>query len=239
MRHHSGALAGAHWQAAFALVSPPGIHNSDVPLRVVIVEDNAAFAAELIGWLEATPDLSVLRHCPSAERALQELPALKPQIAIVDLKLPGMGGVELMRRVKRLLPDLTCIVLTQFEDSDLLFAALAAGADSYLLKHDSPERILAGIRDAQAGGSVMSPSIGRKVLNFFQDPAVPAAVRAALSPRQIEILQLARRGKNAKDIAVALGLSSETVRTHFRNIYRALQVHGLNQALDRTFPNAR
>jgi len=213
--------------------------HRDVPLRIVILEDDPGFAAELTGWMQAAPGLSVLAHFTNAEEALQEVPNLKPHAAVIDLKLPGMGGVEFMRRIKRLLPELVCVVLTQFEDSDVLFAALAAGADSYLLKHDSPARILEGLRDAHTGGSVMSPSIGRKVLDFFQNPAIPAAVRGALSPRQIEILQLARRGKNAKEIAAALGLSSETVRTHFRNIYRALQVHCLNQALDRTFPSAR
>ena len=220
-------------------MNEPHRDNASSPKRLIIVEDDLAFATDLADWLHAAPGFSVLAHYTTAESALGDLPRNKPQGAIIDLKLPGMGGVELMRQIKRLVPDLVCIVLTQLGDSDLLFAALASGADSYLLKHDLPARIVEGIRDAHAGGSVMSPSIGRKLFDFFQAPAVPAAVRQALSPRQIEILQLARRGKNAKEIAAALSLSPETVRTHFRNIYRALQVHCLNQALDRTFPDSR
>src|SRR5262249_51643755 len=152
----------------------------------------------LMGWLDTAPDFSVVAHHSTAEQALPELTAVKPHVAIVDLNLPGTGGVQLIRQIKRLLPEVVCVVLTQFSDSDLIFAALAAGADSYLVKDDSPARILEAIRDAQRGGSVMSPSIGRKVFNFFQAPGVPPTIRAALSARQIEILQFARRGKNAK-----------------------------------------
>jgi len=216
---------------------PPPNSEGETRSRLVIVEDDPGFAADLVDWLHADSGFRVVAHYTTAEQALQGLTIVKPHLAVVDLNLPEMGGVELIRRLKRLMAELTCVVLTQFSDSDLIFGALAAGADSYLLKGDAPGRILESIRDADQGGSVMSPSIGRKVFDFFQAPGVPAEIRAALSPRQIEILQLAKRGKNTKGIALALHLSSETVRTHFRNIYRALQVHSLNQALDRTFPS--
>jgi DNA-binding NarL/FixJ family response regulator len=208
-------------------------------VRVGIADDDATFAREVAGWVDGTPGFSVVAQNTTAEEALQVWPRLKLRLAVVDLQLPAMGGIKLIRQVKRRLPDLTCVVLTQFEDSDLLFAAVAAGADSYLLKHDSRSRILDGLKDAHAGGSVVSPSLGRRLFDFFQAPGVTAAVRAALTSRQIDILQLARRGRNAKQIASVLGLSSETVRTHFRNIYRALQVHSLDQAVDRAFPDHR
>lgn len=210
-------------------------NHSAAPLRIGIVEDDSGFAARLIEGIQKTKDLSAVGHYVTGQAALEALASLKLQLVLVDLKLPGMGGIEFIRRTKLLWPDLVTVVLTQFDDSDLLFAALAAGADSYLLKTDTPERILNGMRDAFSGGSVMSPSIGRKVFDFFQRPVMSDAVRGVLSSREREILLLARAGKTSKQISAALGLSHETVRTHFRNIYRSLQVHSLTEALEKTF----
>jgi DNA-binding NarL/FixJ family response regulator len=154
---------------------------------------------------------------------------------LVDLKLPGMGGVECISRLKPLLPDVLCLVITQFDDSDLLFDALQAGADGYLLKRASDKEIIEAIHTVAEGGGAMSASICRKVLEHFQKLAPSADAQSTLSDREMEALQLARRGKRAKEIARTMNLSYETVRTHFRNIYRKLHVHSLRAAVEKTF----
>lgn len=201
---------------------------------VSLIEDDAATADMLVRLLGAEGFRLASQH-PSAEEALERLPAVKPEVVLVDLQLPGMNGAECIRRLKRLLPDVLCLVVTQFEDGDLLFAALQAGADGYLLKRAAAAEIVEAIRTVGAGGGVMSPSICRKVLEHFQRLAPSADAQSALSEREIALLQLARRGKRAKEIARALQLSYETVRTHFRNIYRKLHVHSLRAAVEKTF----
>jgi DNA-binding NarL/FixJ family response regulator len=202
---------------------------------ISLVEDEAHTADMLLHLLGPATEFRVASHYRSAEEALADLPAVKPDLVLVDLKLPGISGAECIRRLKPLLPEVLCLVITQFDDSDLLFAALQAGADGYLLKRATQQEILDGIRNVRDGGGAMSPSICRKVLDYFQATGPSRRAQSILSPREIELLQLARRGKRAKAIATAMDLSYETVRTHFRNIYRKLHVHTLRDAVDETF----
>lgn len=203
--------------------------------NVSLIEDDATAAGWLIRLIEGTDCFTFRWHYLSAEAALGAMPRERPDMMLVDLQLPGMGGIECIRRLKRLLPDLLCVVVTQFDDSDSLFAALQAGADGYLLKRATPEQILEAIATVRDGGGFMSPSICRMVLEHFHAPRLAAEAEIILSPRELDLLQLARRGKRPKEIARALQLSYETVRTHFRNIYRKLQVTTLEEAVERGF----
>jgi len=204
-------------------------------ITVSLVEDEVATAEMLTGLLASAEGFRVASRHLTAEEALDCLPSIRPDVMLVDLQLPGMNGAECIRRLKRLLPDAVCLVVTQFDDGDLLFAALQAGADGYLLKRAPAPEIIEAIRTVGAGGGVMSPSICRKVLDHFQKLTPSADAQSILSEREIALLQLARRGKRAKEIARALQLSYETVRTHFRNIYRKLHVHSLRAAVEKTF----
>jgi len=204
-------------------------------ITVSLVEDEAHVAAMLAALLANSEGLRLASQHPTAEEALARLPEIKPRVVLVDLKLPGVGGIECIRRLKRLLPEVLCLVITQFDNSDLLFDALQAGADGYLLKRASDAEIVEAIRDVVEGGGAMSPSICRKVLEHFRKQAPSAEAQSALTDREMAVLELARRGKRAKEIAVAAGLSYETVRTHFRNIYRKLHVHSLRAAVEKTF----
>jgi DNA-binding NarL/FixJ family response regulator len=210
--------------------------------RIVIslIEDEAHTADMLIRLLTNANGFLMASHHATAEDAIARLPEVepRPEIVLVDLKLPGMGGIECIAHVKRLLPGVLCLVITQFDDSDLLFAALQSGADGYLLKRVSDQEIIEGIRTVHEGGGAMSPSICRKVLDYFRGIEPSRRVQSSLSDREIELLQLARRGKRAKEIARAMDLSYQTVRTHFRNIYRKLHVHSLRAAVEKTFENA-
>lgn len=205
------------------------------PVTVSLIEDEANTAEMLAGLLNETPAFRVTSVHRTAEDALACLPAIDPKIVLVDLQLPGISGTECIRALKRLRPELLCLVITQFDDGDLLFAALLAGADGYLLKRSPASEVVEAIRVVADGGGAMSPSVCRKVLDHFKNLAPTPDAEAALSQREIELLQLARRGKRPKEIARAMDLSYETVRTHFRNIYRKLHVHSLRAAVRKTF----
>jgi len=205
------------------------------PITISLIEDDAHAADMIIRLLERADGFRITSHHPSAEDALAQLSAIKPEMALVDLVLPRMGGIECIRRLKAQLPALLCLVITQYDDIDLLFDALQAGADGYLLKRASDQDIIEAIHTVHDGGGFMSPSICRKVLDYFQRIQPSRRAQSLLSGREIEILQLARRGQRAKQIAATVGLSYETIRTHFRNIYRKLHVHSLPDAVKKTF----
>jgi DNA-binding NarL/FixJ family response regulator len=205
------------------------------PIRISLIEDEPDTAEWLTRLLEGAGGfLFVSRHA-SGEEALARLAAFKPEVVLVDLQLPGKNGAECIRALKPVLPETRWLVITQFDDGDLLFAALQAGADGYLLKRAPATEIIEAIRTVVAGGGAMSPSVCRRVLDYFQMASPLADAQSALSEREVTILQLARRGKRAKEIARALHLSYETVRTHFRNIYRKLHVHSLRSAVEKAF----
>src|SRR5262249_40062320 len=160
----------------------------------------ASTAQMLVRLLAQADGFRIVSQHPTAEDALAQLAHIRPHVLLVDLKLPGIGGVECIRRLKQLLPEVACLVITQFDDADVLFAALQAGADGYVLKRAADAEIIEAIRVVQAGGGAMSPSICRMVLDYFQKLRPSADARSALSDREIELLQLARRGKRAKEI---------------------------------------
>ncbi len=206
-------------------------------VTVSLVEDEAHIAEMLVDLLANADGLRFASHHVTAEEALVRLPEIKPRVVLVDLQLPGIGGIDCIRLLKRALPDVLCLVLTQFDDGDLLFAALQAGADGYLLKRAAPEEIIEAITTLRQGGGAMSPSICRKVFDYFQKLGLSPQAESALTNREIELLQLARRGKRPKQIAQVMDLSYQTVRTHFRNIYRKLHVQSLRAAVEKTFPS--
>jgi DNA-binding NarL/FixJ family response regulator len=209
-----------------------------MPIIISLVEDQSETADMLEQVLASSGGFLVASRHRTAEEALQILPGVSPQVVLVDLQLPGINGADCIRQLKGLLPKVICLVITQFDDSDLLFAAIQAGADGYLLKRAKDSEIVDAIRVVLAGGGAMSPSICRKILDYFQSETPSPETAAALSQREVQLLQLARRGKRAKEISRALGLSYQTVRTHFRNIYRKLQVNSLQAAVTTTFGSA-
>jgi DNA-binding NarL/FixJ family response regulator len=201
------------------------------PCAISIVEDNLPLAEELQALFESQPDMSVLATYPSAEEALNGLPALLPDVLVVDIRLPGMSGVELISVLKPRFRELPILVLTMYEESDLIFDALKAGASGYLLKRAAGDELCEAVRQIQRGGSPMSPSIARKVVDSFQTPSLPEPEGARLSPREQEILGLLANGALYKEIAGDLGISLDTVRTHLRRIYEKLHVHTRTEAV--------
>jgi DNA-binding NarL/FixJ family response regulator len=200
-------------------------------IRVSIVEDDAGVRASLARLIDGSPGFRCLSQHPTAESALQELPKTAPEVVLMDINLPGVNGVECVRRIKPLLPQTQIIMLTVYQNTEHIFNALAAGATGYLLKQTPPAELLAAIRDVHGGGSPMSSHIARKIVQSFQKPAAVARETENLSPREAEVLDLLARGYLYKEIADKTGLSYATVHTHIRHIYEKLHVRSRAQAV--------
>lgn len=206
-----------------------------MPITLAIVEDSAAFQTRLRDFINATEDFKCVCTCGTVAAALAEVPAHAPDIVLMDLQLPDGSGVDCTFKLKTKLPDTEFMIFTVHADSEQIFDALKAGASGYLLKRTPPAEMLAAIRDLHRGGSPMSNEIARKVVQSFRKPERPAAGSnpevEALSPRQLEILQLLAQGNTVKEIADQLRLSVETVRSYVKVVYQKLHVRSRTEAL--------
>jgi len=202
-------------------------------IAVSIVEDDPGVRSSLVKLINSSPGYRCVSHHSSAENALVEIPKLKPDVALMDINLPGINGVECVRKLKPMLPRTQVIMLTVYQNTDHIFKALAAGATGYLLKQTPPAELLAAIRDVNAGGSPMSGHIARKIVQSFQDTS-SAAARAesdSLSPREAEVLDLLAKGFLYKEIADHMKISYATVHTHIRHVYEKLHVRSRTEAV--------
>lgn len=193
-----------------------------MPVNIAIVEDNATLRESWRALLQKTPGYHCVCACASAEEALAQVPALRPDVVLMDLNLPGLSGIECTRRLKALLPPTLILVVTAYADNERVFQALQGGANGYLLKRTSAAELLEAINEVTHGGAPMSGEIARRVIESFRRPSAEAAVE--LSPREQEILQLLAQGYANKEIADRLQLSFDTVRTRLKRIYEKLHV---------------
>lgn len=199
-------------------------------ITVSIVEDDTRFGSVLSRLVDRTPGFRCLSVHPTAERALEELPGVRPRVVLMDVNLPGMDGVSCVRKLKAILPEVEIVMLTVYEDPELIFKALASGATGYLLKRTPAAQLLAGIRDVCAGGSPMTSHIARLVVESLRE-AEGEAPADPLSRREREVLDHLARGYGYKQIAALLGISYTTVREYIRRIYEKLQVHSRAEAV--------
>ncbi len=205
--------------------------TDEVSIMISIVEDDAPARGILGDWVHRAPGFRCASRYSSGEAALAALPAEKPAVVLMDINLPGMSGIECVRRLKPLLPGTQFVMLTVYEDADHIFNALAVGASGYLLKRVSRGELLAALQDVHAGGSPMSSNIARKVVQSFQRPALQSSEAVELSPREREVLELLARGYLYKEIADSLQISGPTVNTYIRRIYEKLHVRSRSQAV--------
>jgi DNA-binding NarL/FixJ family response regulator len=206
-------------------------------IRVVIVEDLEEVIEGLSAFIHKDDALQLVAAFRTAEAATLELPILKPDIAIVDINLPGMTGIECVMHVKKLVPEIQFMMFTVYENNDQVFDALKAGASGYLLKKTAPLQIIESIKELHAGGSPMSAAIARKLVSVFLDHnnAAPLKQDAVLSPREKEILELVAKGLLYKEIAEQLGIKFNTVRQHIGNIYEKLHVQNKTEAINKVY----
>lgn len=201
------------------------------PIKVVVVEDQTWLRENLVKEINGDPQLSCVNAYRTAEAALRGIPNDQPDVVLMDINLPGMDGVECVKRLKVLSPELRCLMLTVYEESEKIFNSLLAGASGYLLKRTSTGELLDAIRQVHGSGSPMSSSIARKVVAYFNQMGAAKDDRvAALSPREQQVLELLARGAAYKDIAHQLSLSIETVRMNVKHIYSKLHVHSRGEA---------
>lgn len=200
-------------------------------ITVSIVEDNDQLRGTLARVISRADGFKCLSQYANAEAALEGLPKERPNVVLMDINLPGMNGVECVRRLKQLAPTTQVVMLTVYEDTENIFNALAAGASGYLLKRTSSAELLAAIRDVQKGGSPMTTHIARKVVLSFQKAHASAQATETLSPREQEVLDCLSHGFLYKEIAEKLGISYETVHTYIRRIYEKLQVRTRTEAV--------
>jgi len=203
-----------------------------MPLRIAFVEDDAPFAETLARYFELSNSIQCEVIFSNAERALAMIPGLNPDVVLVDINLPKMNGIELVARLKQAVPSLLCLMLTMYEETNLIFDALKAGACGYLLKRTPPHEIVTAIEQVHAGGSAMSPQIARQVVSFFHRAANPASSQLeTLTERERSTLELLSKGFMYKQIADKLGISIDTVRSHLRKVYEKLHVHSRTEAV--------
>ncbi|HAK89278.1 MAG TPA: DNA-binding response regulator [Nitrospiraceae bacterium] len=202
-------------------------------MRLAIVEDNPLLLESLRLVLGGEKDINVVGAFGSAEDALAAIekdnPEIMPQVMVVDLGLPGMSGVDLIREIKEESPDIEIIAHTIFEDKENVFAALKAGASGYLLKGNGPRELIEGIHNLHEGGAPMSPKIARKVIIEFQEEGVQE--QYLLTHREKEIVKEIENGLSYKEIAVKFNISPHTVHTHIKKIYEKLHAKDRKEAL--------
>jgi DNA-binding NarL/FixJ family response regulator len=203
-------------------------------LSIAIVEDDPTIRHYLAEQIRLHIDVKELYEFENGETALQQLTATPADIALFDIQLTGMNGIECMQKLKMIHPRMQMMVLTVYDNADTIFDALKAGAASYILKNTTPEKIIEAIHELHQGGSPISSQIARKVIEAFQLKEKTNDFFQALSRREQEILEQLSKGYRYKEIAGKLFISTDTVRTHIRHIYEKLQVNSRVEALKKT-----
>lgn len=203
-------------------------------IKILIADDHAVVREGTRKILEYEPEFDVVAEASDGEEAVRLTGAFKPDVAIIDISMPGVNGLEATRQIKKLYPAVVVLILTAFDDDQFVFGLLEAGAAGYLLKSVRGRELVEAVRQVYAGESVLYPSIARKVLNRFspgssgQEEDKPPGV---LTEREIEVLQLATWGMSNQEIADRLVLSLHTIQAHLGHIFNKLQVGSRTEAV--------
>ena len=205
--------------------------EESAPIKVAVVEDDPSVRRILCEWINQAKGFVCLQDHGDAESAIKAFAREAPQVALVDINLPGISGIECVRRLKPQHAGTQFVMLTVYDDANHIFAALAAGASGYMLKRTPRESLLTAVREVQAGGSPMSNDIARKVVKSFQQSQPKGKQTDGLSPREDEVLGLLAKGYLYKEISEQIGISLPTVSTYIRRIYEKLHVHSRAQAV--------
>jgi DNA-binding NarL/FixJ family response regulator len=213
-------------------------HTSIIPTKpaghrtwqVALVEDERPIRESWSRLIDSFPDFKCHCACESGEEALRLVPAARPDVILMDVLLPGISGIECTMRLKELLPRTQIIILTALDDDELIFRALEAGADGYLLKRTKPADMRAALLDALNGGAPMTSAIARRVVESFRRASPNQQPVLGLSPREEELLEFLSKGFSNKEIADQIQLSFETVRSYLKHIYEKMHVRSRTEA---------
>jgi DNA-binding NarL/FixJ family response regulator len=201
------------------------------PITVGVIEDQPEIREGLAALIGGTPGYRCTGAFQSMEDALATIDQRQPMVALVDLGLPGMSGIEGIRALKARFPQLLVLVLTIYDDDARIFDAICAGACGYLLKKTAPARLLESIKEVVDGGAPMSPEVARRVIDLFRDIRPPAHADYHLTPHETRLLKLLVDGYNYKSAAEELHVSINTISFHMRRVYEKLQVHSKSEAV--------
>jgi DNA-binding NarL/FixJ family response regulator len=215
--------------------SAPSVPAGDI--KVAIIEDQRDIREGLAWIIRATDGFSCVGAFRSMEEALEKLSFEVPDVVLSDIGLPGMSGIEGIRILKERYPQMPLLMLTVYEDDEMIFDALCAGACGYMLKKTSPARLIESLKDAIQGGAPMSPEVASRVIKLFRDIRPPERADYKLTPHETRLLKLLVDGHNYKTAAAELGVSVTTVAFHMRNIYDKLQVHSKSEAVAKALRN--
>lgn len=208
-------------------------YSAAAPLRIALVEDKRDVRESWVRLIRSFPDFACVCECPSGEDALRLIPAAKPDVILMDIFLPRMSGIECTARLKTQLPKTPIVILTASDDDEMVFLALEAGADGYLLKRTKPADLRAALFDALSGGAPMTSEIARRVVESFRQKSRGRDDSVSLTAREEETLLFLTKGYSNKEIADKLSLSIETVRSHLKHIYEKLHVRSRAEAVAR------
>jgi DNA-binding NarL/FixJ family response regulator len=219
-----------------AETKPPAGPPGDA-IKVAIIEDHHRFRECLEFLLNSTEGYRCVGSFRSMEEALEKIKFEMPDVALVDIGLPGMSGVEGVRVLKERYPALLMVMNTVYDDDERIFEALCAGASGYLLKKTPPTRLLESLKEAIAGGAPMSPEVARRVLALFREIRPPERADYRLTPHELRLVKLLVEGHSYKTAAAQLGVSVKTISFHLQRIYEKLQVHSKSQAVAKALRN--
>jgi len=202
-------------------------------IRVVIADDHAVVRQGTRSLLEREEDIEVIGEAGDGEEAVKLIEQLRPDVAIIDVSMPKMTGVEVTRKVKPICPATAILILSAYDDDEYVFALLEAGAAGYLLKDMDSKEVVQAVRKVYSGESVLHPVVARKVISRFATEAKPETEKPTtdLSDREVEVLKLAARGMSNKDIAGQLFISVRTVQGHLASIFNKLGVGSRTEAI--------
>jgi DNA-binding NarL/FixJ family response regulator len=204
-------------------------------VRVLIADDHPLFREGMRGRLDRVGDITVVGEAASGDEAVELARELEPHVILMDIKMPGLNGIEATREIRQASPEVGVLVLTMFEDDDSVFAAMRAGAKGYLLKDSGGDEVVYAIRAVASGEAVFGSGVAERIIGFFSGPrpATPQRAFPELTEREEEVLSLVAQGKSNQEIARQLFVSLKTVRNHVSNILVKLQVADRAQAVIR------
>ena len=211
--------------------SATGPQVRNVPLKVALVEDQPKVRESWIRLINSHADFSCVCACATGEEALRIIPLERPDAVLMDIFLPRMSGIECTARLKELLPQTQIVILTAMDDQELVFMALEAGADGYLLKRTKPSELRSALLEVVGGGAPMTSQIARRVIESFRRKAQPRNESTRLSVREEQILLLLSQGYSNKMIADKLELSIDTVCSHLKHVFSKMHVRSRTQAV--------